>query len=148
MLSNTHYSISFFLTSPRQLSNPAVLPSVCLLASLQLFSEATMPALRAKSEKLTAYLEALLDRFIRDDDDDDVDGNDKSGDKSGNKSGDGEARYTQLTPRDPTQRGCQISVLVHTNVKAVHDRLAEQGVICDVREPNVIRVSPVPMYNT
>ncbi len=52
-----------------------------------------------------------------------------------------------LTPTDPTSRGCQLSLLLTQHVKAVNARLAAEGVICDVREPHVLRVSPAPLYN-
>lgn len=93
--------------------------------SLEHFARAGMPALREKSRRLTGYLEFLLDQL--------------------NESG----KYFQLiTPRDPEARGCQLSILTGDKGKALFDYLAENGVICDWREPNVIRVAPVPLYNT
>jgi kynureninase len=86
-----------------QQSNPAVLPTICLLASLQLVERAGgMPALRAKSLKLTAYLELLLDESAKR--------------RAGKETG----TCTILTPRDPSARGCQLSLLVDVPVREVH----------------------------
>jgi kynureninase len=106
-----------------QVSNPPILSMVPLRASLALFDEAGMPALRARSERLTGYLQYLLDRLPA-------------------------GRLEMITPRDPAQRGCQLSILVHDRPKELVQRLGEEGVVCDFREPNVIRVAPVPLYNT
>ncbi|MEL5993354.1 kynureninase, partial [Hymenobacter segetis] len=53
-----------------------------------------------------------------------------------------------ITPADPAQRGCQLSVLVHERGRELFDFLAAQGIIADWREPNVIRLAPVPLYNS
>jgi len=102
-----------------QLSNPPILQMAALRASLEIFDEATMSALRAKSLKLTTYLEKCLSE---------IDG------------------IQIITPTDPTQRGCQLSIRVGD--KVLHDRLSKRGVIVDWREPDVIRVAPVPLYNS
>ncbi len=106
-----------------QVSNPPILALVPLRASLALFDEAGMPALRAKSACLTGYLHYLLDR---------LDG----------------GRIEVITPRDPAERGCQLSLAVRERPREVLAALEEQGVIADFREPNVIRIAPVPFYNT
>jgi kynureninase len=106
-----------------QVSNPPILAMAPLRASLALFDEAGMPALRAKSERLTGYLQFLVDR---------LDGH----------------RFEIITPRDPAQRGCQLSILIHDNLPNVMQALERSGVVCDIREPNVIRIAPVPLYNT
>ena len=106
-----------------QLSNPPILAMAPLRASLALFDEAGMPALRAKSERLTGYLEFLLGRLPA-------------------------GAFEIITPRDPRQRGCALSILVRDRPRAVLEALQRQGVVCDFREPNVIRVAPVPLYNT
>jgi len=106
-----------------QLSNPPILGLAPLHASLALFDEAGMPALRAKSERLTGYLEFLLDRHPTD-------------------------AFEVITPREAAARGCQLSILVHDRPKERFEALARSGVVADFREPNVIRVAPVPLYNT
>ncbi len=104
-----------------QLSNPPILSLAPLLASLDLFDEAGMKALRAKSEKLTGYLERLLIE--------------RCGDK-----------VAILTPPEPAERGCQLSIRLQDG-KRIHERLIASGVSCDWREPDVIRLAPVPLYN-
>ncbi|MGB8541524.1 MAG: kynureninase [Candidatus Acidiferrales bacterium] len=106
-----------------QLSNPSILSAAALRASLDIFDEATMPRLRAKSELLTGYLEFLLDQ-------------------ASSKS------FSIITPRDRAHRGAQLSLRVGKNGRAVYDALARAGIICDWREPDVMRVAPVPLYNT
>jgi len=108
-----------------QLSNSSIFPMAIHKASLDIFDVATMPALRRKSEQLTAYLEYLI-----------------------NDIGVSEEILEIITPADPAQRGCQLSLLVHQNGRGVFDKLTQAGVILDWREPNVIRVAPTPLYNT
>jgi len=108
-----------------QLSNGSIFPMAIHKASLDIFAAATMPALRRKSELLTAYLEYLI-----------------------NDIGVSEDNLEIITPADPAQRGCQLSLLVHQNGRSVFDKLTQAGVILDWREPNVIRVAPTPLYNT
>lgn len=106
-----------------QVSNPPILQMAALLASLEIFDEYGMTALRAKSEKLTGYLEFLLDRIDTD-------------------------RITVITPSDPRQRGCQLSIRVRHADKSLFDSLTSRGIFADWREPDVIRVAPVPLYNS
>lgn len=110
-----------------QLSNPSIFAMVPLRASLAIFDEVGMPALRAKSEQLTGYLQWLLDQSI---------------DTSR------APRFEIITPRDPVQRGCQLSILVHDRPHELLQALHVEGVVCDFRAPNVIRVAPTPLYNT
>jgi len=105
-----------------QLSNPAILPLATLRASLDIFQEATFPALRQKSEALTGYLEFLVNAIETD-------------------------RISIITPSDPAQRGAQISLRVAGADKSLYHTLGDQGVICDWREPDTIRLAPVPLYN-
>jgi len=118
-----------------QLSNAQIFSFAVHKASLDIFYEATMPALRRKSEQLTGYLETLL---------------------QGLPAG----RFRIITPPDPAARGCQLSIYTEQGGKKLFDTLSEQGVIADWREDNlsgkqlppgeagVIRVAPTPLYNT
>jgi kynureninase len=109
-----------------QLSNPPILAMAPLRASLELFDRAGMPALRTKSASLTGYLEALIDARLAD-------------------------VLEVVTPRDPGRRGCQLSLRVRggrDRGRALFDHLAARGVLGDWREPDVIRISPAPLYNT
>lgn len=108
-----------------QVSNFPVLAGVPQLAALNLFEKAGIKALRKKSLQLTGYLEFLLRQL----------------DPSG-------SQFTIITPADPEQRGCQLSLLMHRNGKKIFSRLIESGVSADWREPDVIRLAPVPLYNT
>jgi kynureninase len=105
-----------------QMSNAPVFNMVAHRASLDLFQKATMPALREKSLRMTAYLEYLLQQLTN-------------------------LSFTIITPKDPQKRGAQLSMLFHQRGKEVFTALTENGVIADWREPNVIRIAPVPMYN-
>ncbi|MFN8337354.1 MAG: kynureninase, partial [Cyclobacteriaceae bacterium] len=108
-----------------QLSNFPVLPGAALLASLEIFQEAGMKNLVNKSKQLTGYLEFLLNQI----------------DSTG-------TMFRILTPSNKTERGCQLSIYMKQNGKKVFNALTKAGVIADWREPNVIRVAPVPLYNT
>jgi kynureninase len=108
-----------------QLSNPPVLGMAALLASLELFMAAGMERLREKSLALTGLLEQRLDETLA-------------------------GQVEILTPRDPARRGCQLSLRLHEGAAAgreVFARLGQAGIVCDWREPDVIRVAPVPLYN-
>lgn len=109
------------------LSNPPVLAAAPLRVSLDLFQRATMTALRAKSIDLTAYLRSLIDDL---------------------NARPGRPSIRVLTPDDPAQRGCQLSLLLPGDARAAHRTLQARGVVADFREPNVVRVAPVPLYNT
>ena len=106
-----------------QISNPPILQMAALRASLEIFNEIGMAVLREKSEKLTGYLEFLL-RAIGDD------------------------RISIITPSDPNQRGCQLSIRVQDADKSLFNAVTARGVMADWREPDVIRVAPVPLYNS
>ena len=107
-----------------QLSNAQIFSFAVHRASLAIFQQAGMDALRAKSERLTAYLEALI------------------------RQSPAAADLRLITPTDPAARGCQLSILTGENGKVLFDRLSAAGVVADWREPNVIRVAPVPLYNS
>jgi kynureninase len=106
-----------------QISNPPILQMAALRASLEIFDDAGMSALRRKSEKLTGYLEFLLGQ-INDD------------------------RISVITPADPSKRGCQLSIRVKDADRGLFESLTARGVSADWREPDVIRVAPVPLYNS
>jgi kynureninase len=106
-----------------QLSNQSILPLAALRASMDLFAEAGMDRLRAKSVILTGYLEFLLQQNPHD-------------------------SWNIITPKDPDQRGGQLSLRIRDGGRELFRHLSEAGVICDWREPDVIRVAPVPLYNT
>ena len=108
-----------------QQSNPPILAMAPIRASLALFDAATMPALRAKSMRLTGYLEALVKAHL-------------------------DAAIEILTPADPGRRGAQLSLRVRggrEQGRALFEFLATNGVLGDWREPDVIRISPAPLYN-
>ncbi|MFT3744468.1 MAG: kynureninase [Pyrinomonadaceae bacterium] len=106
-----------------QISNPPILQMAALRASLEIFDEAGMSALRNKSVKLTGYLESLI-------------------------TGIGNERISVITPSDPMQRGCQLSIRVKNGDRTLFDKITERGVVADWREPDVIRVAPTPLYNS
>ena len=106
-----------------QLSNPPILALAPLRASLGIFDEAGMQALRQKSLGLTGYLESWIDAV-------------------------GDERVSVLTPRDPGSRGCQISLQIREGSREFFASLQQQGIVGDYREPDAIRVAPVPLYNT
>jgi kynureninase len=106
-----------------QLSNPPILPMATLRASMDIFNEAGIENLRTKSEALTGYLEFLLDNLQSE-------------------------KFSIITPRDPQQRGAQLSLRLQKNGTSVLDQLMAHDVICDWREPDVIRVASVPLYNS
>jgi kynureninase len=108
------------------MSNAPVLNMVAHKVALDMFTEVGMEALRKKAMVLTAYLEFVLSEVER----------------STGQS------LQIITPADPQQRGCQLSVIVEGRNKNLVHQLAESGVIVDWREPNVIRMAPVPMYNS
>lgn len=106
-----------------QLSNPPILSMAAIRASLDVFAEAGMDRLRKKSIKLTGFLEYLIDELM-------------------------DERIHIITPRNPEERGCQLSIQVKNADKSLHKQLTIAGVISDWRDPDVIRVAPVPLYNS
>jgi kynureninase len=106
-----------------QLSNAQILPMAAHKVALDLFTRAGMPALHEKSLLLTGYLEFLINQH---------------------PSG----KFTIITPSNPDERGCQLSIRTDGDAREATERLKWAGVIADFRYPDVIRVAPVPMYNT
>jgi len=103
------------------ISTAQVFNTVALKASLELFDKAGINRLRAKSLQLTAYLEYLLQQLPA-------------------------INFEIITPIQPEQRGAQLSLYFTKQGKAIHDKMIENGIIVDYREPGVIRVAPAPMY--
>ncbi|WP_100628634.1 kynureninase [Algoriphagus formosus] len=108
-----------------QLANSNVLALAAHQASLDIFHEAGIKNLRKKSELLTGYLEFLIREIS------------------------GESGILEIiTPENPSERGCQLSLLIHQGGKAVFDEWYQHGVVGDWRNPNVIRLAPTPLYNS
>ncbi|MFZ1159366.1 MAG: kynureninase [Candidatus Sulfotelmatobacter sp.] len=106
-----------------QLSNPPILALAPLRASMEIFHEAGMERLRAKSVALTGYLEFLLEGIAS-------------------------SKFSIITPRESERRAAQISIRIPDKRKAFCEELAGAGVIADWREPDILRVAPVPLYNS
>ncbi|KAL5359009.1 kynureninase 2 [Aspergillus floccosus] len=110
-----------------QISNPSAIDLSCLCAALSVFDQTSMSELRQKSLKLTAYLEYLLLKDTTED----------------------SRPFRIITPTNPEARGAQLSLLLKPGLlQGVSERLQDAGIICDKREPGVVRVAPVPLYNT
>jgi kynureninase len=106
-----------------QLSNPPILALAALRASMEIFSEAGIESLRAKSVTLTGYMEFLLGQLDS-------------------------ARFSIITPPEPQRRGAQLSIRFASEGRKLCDRMAVKGVIGDWREPDIFRVAAVPLYNS
>jgi len=106
-----------------QLSNPPILSMAAIRASLDMFAKVGMKALREKSEKLTGFFEYLISQIDSD-------------------------QIQIITQSDPKERGCQLSIQVKNADKNLHNKLTENNIITDWREPDVIRCAPVPMYTS
>jgi kynureninase len=106
-----------------QVSNPPILSMAPLRAALETFDGAGMPALREKSVRLTGYLEYLIGRLPP-------------------------GRIEIITPSDPAGRGCQLSLRAGEGARRLFEALRGRGIVGDHREPDVIRLAPVPLYNT
>jgi kynureninase len=106
-----------------QLSNPPILSMAAIKASLDMFNQVGMDALREKSIKLTGYFEFLINELNND-------------------------KIKIITPSNPEARGCQLSIQVKDADKSLHKKLTNAHIITDWREPDVIRCAPTPLYNT
>eukprot|EP00095_Tigriopus_kingsejongensis_P006090 maker-scaffold712_size108441-snap-gene-0.38 protein:Tk06090 transcript:maker-scaffold712_size108441-snap-gene-0.38-mRNA-1 annotation:"hypothetical protein DAPPUDRAFT_310889" len=109
-----------------RLCNPPPWLACLNYASLEIFAEAGMERILAKQRLLTGYLEYLIRRHFSQ----------------------GSVTVDIITPRDPQQRGSQLSLVFSTEVQAAHQELERNGVVCDFRHPSVIRVAPAPLYNS
>jgi kynureninase len=110
-----------------QLSNAPIIGMAAMKASLDIFAEAGMPALCEKSARLTGYLEYTVDRLAAEFPDADI---------------------SIITARNPDQRGCQISMDVAGRERKLFDEMIAAGLIADYRQPCIIRMAPVPLYNS
>lgn len=106
-----------------QLSNPPIFQLAALRASMEIFDEATMTGVRQKGDLVTGYLEYLLGQMPK-------------------------GMFEIITPRDPKQRGCQLSLKVRKGGRDLLGKLGTAGVIADFREPDIVRVAPAPLYNS
>jgi kynureninase len=107
-----------------QLSNAPILSLATYLASAEIFEKAGIENLVKRSKVLTAYLEFLLLNSVC------------------------ASNITIITPSNPDQRGCQLSVIFKNDGKELFQKLQENHIMVDWREPNVIRITPVPLYNS
>ena len=109
-----------------QMSNPPVLPLAVLRASLDIFHEAGFENLLKKSTMLTRYLEVLLEGLVE------------------------EGTYKVITPGYDrrSERGCQLSLVFVAPMESIHAVIEREGVVCDLRKPNVMRIAPCPLYNS
>lgn len=114
-----------------RISNPPMLLVCSLHASLEIFRQATMKALRRKSILLTGYLEYMLKHYY-------------SKDRTDTKK----PFVRIVTPSSPEERGCQLTLTFSIPIKYVYQELEKRGVVCDKREPSGIRVAPAPLYNS
>ncbi len=106
-----------------QLSNPPILPMACMMASLEIFQSAGMTNLRKKSLELSSSLIQLIESLNH-------------------------PKIKILTPKIESERGCQVSIQIQNADKSIYHKISQQNIIADWREPDVIRVAPVPLYNT
>ena len=108
-----------------QMSTPPVMLLATLKASLDIFEKAGFKNLLAKSKLMSDYLFFVLDAINQQ-----------------------QEYFKIVTPRNTNEKGCQVSLSVNKNAKAVFDELLPNGIFADWREPNVIRIAPVPLYNS
>jgi kynureninase len=109
-----------------QVSNAPVFPMALHRTALEQFDRAGMERLRAKSIQLTGYLRWIIEGI----------------------SAEHGGMFTIITPKENAQNGAQLSILVRGDGRGIFQRLTERGVFCDWREPDVLRMAPVPMYNS
>ncbi|XP_061128305.1 kynureninase [Syngnathus typhle] len=114
-----------------RLSNQSVLLVCPLQASLEVFNMTSMQMLRKKSMLLTGYLEYLIGHYYNED-----------------PAHPGRPHVRIITPSDPQQRGCQLSLGFSVPIDALFRELEKRGVVCDMRHPSVLRIAPVPLYNS
>jgi kynureninase len=113
------------------LSNDPVFSMAALKASLDIFDEAGIKNLRAKSKQLTYFLELIINEI-----------------NSKTKNQKSKIKIKIITPHKVHEHGCQLSLIIPKKGKQIYEGLTNRGVVADWREPDVIRVAPVPLYNT
>jgi kynureninase len=106
-----------------QLSNPPIVSLAGLRASMEIFHRAGIERLRAKSISLTGYLEFLLKQSVS-------------------------TKFSIVTPEEKNRRGAQLSIRISSKGRSICDRLIADGILCDWREPDILRIAPVPLYNS
>lgn len=106
-----------------QMSNPTIISLAALKASLDIFDEVGFEKLLSKSRKLTSFTEFLVNSIPTD-------------------------KIEIITPKEPKQRGCQLSIRIINSDKTLFKALEKANVVSDWREPDVIRIAPVPLYNS
>ncbi|XP_022103616.1 kynureninase-like [Acanthaster planci] len=125
-----------------RVTNPSFMANIPVKASLEIFAKTSLSALRKKSLLLTGYLEYLVRLYFS-----------RPQSQSQNESiGKTESDAATgvyidiITPSDPAERGCQLSLMFNTTIDDVLTQLFKRGVLCDERKPNVIRIAPTPLY--
>jgi kynureninase len=119
-----------------RVTNPPGLLAAALKASLDVFSQTAMSALRQKSKLMTAYLEFLILEHYG------------SKETAADTVNNGRPTIAIITPSDPEQRGCQLSISLSIPVRPVFEELSKRGAVLDEREPDVLRLAPCPLYNS
>uniref|UniRef100_A0A7E4VHR7 Kynureninase n=1 Tax=Panagrellus redivivus TaxID=6233 RepID=A0A7E4VHR7_PANRE len=114
-----------------RISNPPAFLVTGILGFLKVYKKTSMSELRNKSLCLTGYLEFLIEHYFSDD-----------------KTSDSAVRVQIMTPKDPAQRGCQLSLKFNIDIGKVYQKLVARGCAVDKRYPHVIRVAPVHFYNS
>lgn len=106
-----------------QVSNPSIFALVPLRASLEIFDNANISKIAEKAAKITGYLEFLIKKIDS-------------------------KKISIITPQNPQDRGSMLSIRVDEEPELLMEKLLEKGIVCDFRRPNVLRITPIPLYNT
>ncbi|XP_035217697.1 kynureninase-like, partial [Stegodyphus dumicola] len=115
-----------------KISNPSPFLSAMVLVNLEVFREAGIERLQEKQKLLTGYLEYLLKKHF----------------PPSNGIESGKPHIQVITPSNPKRRGCQISIMSSRPITEIDERLKAKGIVCDMRKPSVLRVTPAPLYNS
>ncbi|CAG2110975.1 unnamed protein product [Medioppia subpectinata] len=123
-----------------KLSNPSPVLNAMLMASLDIFSQTSVEDLKEKQILLTGYLEFMIKSYFP-----------RKSRHAINRLSGGKRHMPSveiITPSDPEQRGAQLSLIFSVPLTPVQEELQKRGVVCDIRMPSVMRVAPVPIYNS